>query len=652
MTKILNGLNEIQLEAVQDVEGCILTLAGAGSGKTKCLTHRIAYMIDSGISPHNILAVTFTNKAANEMKERIIGLIGEQAKYIWVGTFHSICVRLINMFGEDIGISKNFTIIDDTEQDKVLKEIWTRIYEKPTKEELEGLASLLGNWKSNLVTPERALEENQPGQSKILHTKEANVYLEYQHTLQLNNSLDFDDLIMRAVHLISVSERAMSYVQNKFHYVLVDEYQDINKSQYELIKIISAKYKNLFVVGDDWQSIYGFRYADISNILNFQSDFNAKIYKLEQNYRSSTTILGAANAVIKNNGNQIEKTLWTDNETGEKIVFHVADNEYEEASMVSSVIQGMIDYKNKHPRDFAILYRTNMLSRVIEERLLSINIPCQVIGGTSFYERKEIKDMLAYMKVINNPNDSISLARVINVPKRGIGDTTVDKIRTYMTDNECCLFEVIQNIDKVPEKIAKKTINSINEFGAIIKDLIDFSNAPGRTSEEVIKAIWEATGYVRSLEESGTEEDLERVDNLEELLRIAREYDNTASEEESGLSNFLLNASLMSDLDSVPDLDVVKLMSVHAAKGLEFPYVFIIGMEEGIFPHGTAIAEGPAQVEEERRLFYVAITRAKERLYISMAIKRNLYYMDPDFIPRSKPSRFLSEIPKSLVIKV
>jgi DNA helicase-2/ATP-dependent DNA helicase PcrA len=444
----------------------------------------------------------------------------------------------------------------------------------------------------------------------------------------------------------------MAYVQGKFRYVLIDEYQDINKSQYELIKLISAKHKNLFAVGDDAQSIYGFRYADISNILNFQKDFDAKIYKLEQNYRSSSTILNAANAVIKNNAGQIDKKLWTDNESGDKIVFHIADNEYDEASMVSSVIQGMIDYKNKRPRDFAILYRTNMLSRVMEERLLSNSIPCQVIGGTSFFERKEIKDMLAYMKVINNPNDSISLTRIINVPKRGIGDSTVDKIRSYMAETECSLFDVIQDITKVPDKITKKTQTNITELGDIMKDLIQFANAPGRRSEDIIRAIWEATGYVKVLEEAGTEEDLERVDNLDELLRIAHEYDKVTPEEERGLTTFLQSISLVSDLDSMDNVDVVKLMSVHAAKGLEFPYVFIIGMEEGIFPHGTAIAEGPAQVEEERRLFYVAITRAKERLYISMAIKRNLYFMDPDFIPKSKPSRFLSEIPKNLVVKV
>lgn len=398
-------------------------------------------------------------------------------------------------------------------------------------------------------------------------------------------------------------------------------------------------------------SIYGWRFADISNILNFQEDYEGKLYKLEQNYRSTTTILDAANAVIKNNKGQIDKTLWTENVRGEKIIFYTAENEYEEARTIASLIEGTIELKGKKPGDFAILYRTNMLSRVIEETLISRSIPCQVVGGTSFYERKEIKDMLAYLRAINNPRDSISLARIINTPKRNIGEATVTKLKAYMAENDCSLAQTLDHIEEVPGKIAKKTVNKIKEFSEIMNDLIAFSSEPGRTSEQIIKAVLEATGYVKALEESGKEEELQRADNIDELTRIAKEYDKNSPEGDK-LSSFLINMSLVSDVDSMEDADTVKLLTVHAAKGLEFPFVFIMGAEEGIFPHGSAIASGPDEVEEERRLFYVAITRAKERLYMTMALKRNPFGMDPDFLPRNKPSRFLREVPKNLITKI
>ena len=430
-----------------------------------------------------------------------------------------------------------------------------------------------------------------------------------------------------------------------------DEYQDTNKAQYELIRLLCQEHKNLFVVGDDAQSIYGFRCADISNILNFQKEFEGKVYKLEQNYRSTSVILNAANAVIKNNKEQLDKKLWTENISGDKIIYHVAENEYEEAAMVQAIIRNMIELKGDKPGDFAILYRTNMLSRVMEEALISNRVPCQLVGGTSFYERKEIKDMFAYLKVINNPSDSISLARVINTPKRGVGDTTIKKIQAYAIEKDLTLLDAIGDIDNIPGRINKKTVNAVKEFHRVILDLHTFSREQGRTSEQIIRAILESTGYVKALEESGNDDDLQRADHVDELVRIAAQYDNSTNEEDK-LSYFLMNMSLLSDVDSMDESDSVKLMTVHASKGLEFPYVFIIGMEEGIFPHGMALAEGPKQVEEERRLFYVAITRAEKRLYLSMTVKRNPYFMDPDFLPKNKPSRFLKEIPKELITTI
>lgn len=639
MNPLVKHMNTEQSEAVRTTEGPLLIMAGAGSGKTRVLTHRIAYLLDEkGVSPYNILAITFTNKAAKEMKERVQKLVGEEAEVIWMSTFHSMCVRILRRDADRIGIERNFTIIDPTDQKSVIKDVLKRENIDPKRYEPRMFISAISNLKNELKTPQDALESANDFYTQMV----AKVYEGYQKQLIRNQALDFDDLIMTTIKLFERVPDVLDYYQNKFQYIHVDEYQDTNKAQYTLVNLIAQKFKNLCVVGDSDQSIYGWRGADIQNILSFEEDYpNARTIFLEQNYRSTKTILNAANEVIRNNTERKPKGLWTANANGEKIKYYEAFSERDESEYVVREIFKQ-QKKGRKLKDIAVLYRTNAQSRVLEETFLKSNVPYVMVGGQKFYDRKEIKDVLSYLRLIANSADDISLRRVINIPKRGIGSSSVDKIAAYATSNSISMFEALAEVDFIG--LSKKVTQAASEFHQLINHLMQEQEF--LEISEIVEEVLIKSGYRDMLEREQTLEARSRLENIDEFMSVPKDYEKNTPLEEQSLINFLTDLSLVADVDEANLEDGVTLMTMHSAKGLEYPVVFIIGMEESIFPHLRAIkSDDDHEMEEERRISYVAITRAEEELYLTHASSRTLFGRS-----QSNPrSRFLNEIPDDLL---
>ena len=637
MSEILDGLNDKQYEAVVNTEGPCLVIAGAGSGKTKVLTHKIAYLIkEKNVKPWNILAITFTNKAANEMKERIVNLVGDVAGDIWMGTFHSICVRILRRFIDRIGFGTSFIIFDTTDQRTLVKNCLRDLNIDDKLFNERAVIAEISNAKNEMLTPEmyRARTNGEFRKEKI-----ADIYDLYQKRLKENNAIDFDDIINYTIEILQENEDIREYYCDKFKYVLVDEYQDTNKSQFTLVTILASKYKNITVVGDNDQGIYSFRGADISNILNFEKDFpGTKIIKLEQNYRCTGNILKAANSVISNNEVKYKKELWTQNEEGNLPKVYQAEDEYDEARYIVEQIEHLKREEYYKYNDFAVLYRMNTQSRAIEDILRRENIPYKIIGGLKFYERKEIKDIIAYLRLIQNTNDNLSLRRIINEPKRGIGKTSLDKIETISNETGIPMYEIIKRANEFG--LNRVFLNS-REFINVIEELRNKKD--DMNISDLIKEILRKSGYTKALEDENTIEAENRIENLDEFLTVAIEFEE--EEAENGLSQFLEGITLSSDIDDLDeDADYVTLMTLHSAKGLEFPVVFLVGMEEGIFPGYKSISE-PKELEEERRLCYVGITRAKEYLFLTCSRQRTIF----GSTSYNQVSRFLEEIPEELL---
>ena len=639
MNALVKNMNSEQSEAVRTTEGPLLIMAGAGSGKTRVLTHRIAYLLDEkDVSPYNILAITFTNKAAKEMKARVEHLVGEEAQVIWMSTFHSMCVRILRRDADRIGIERNFTIIDPTDQKSVIKDVLKSENIDSKRFEPRMFIGAISNLKNELKTPEDAQKEANDFHSQMVAT----VYKGYQRQLSRNEALDFDDLIMTTINLFERVPETLEYYQNKFQYIHVDEYQDTNKAQYTLVKLLANKFKNLCVVGDSDQSIYGWRGADIQNILSFEEDYpEAKTIFLEQNYRSTKNILNAANEVIKHNSERKPKGLWTANSGGDKIQYYEAMTERDEAEYVVKEIM-------KHQRsgkkysEMAILYRTYAQSRVLEETFMKSNIPYTMVGGQKFYDRKEIKDLLSYLRVIANSNDDISLQRIINVPKRGIGPSSVEKIQTYALQNNISMFDALAEVDFIG--LSKKVTQECISFYEMIQNLI--KEQEFLEISEIVDEVLQKSGYRDMLDREQSIESRSRLENLDEFMSVPKDYEENTPLEEQSLINFLTDLSLVADIDEADTQNGVTLMTMHSAKGLEFPIVFIMGMEESLFPHIRAIkSEDDHEMEEERRICYVAITRAEELLYITNATTRMLFGRSQS----NMPSRFLKEIPEDLL---
>lgn len=637
--RLLNGLNPQQQEAVKTTEGPLLIMAGAGSGKTRVLTHRIAYLIvEKEINPYNILALTFTNKAAREMKDRIGALLGGAAEEIWMSTFHSMCVRILRRDIDRIGYSRNFTILDTADQLSVIKSILKDLNIDPKKFDPRALLGAISSSK-NILVDAAAFARQQGG---YMDKVTSDVYTEYEKRLKKNNALDFDDLIMLTIRLFERVPEVLEFYQRKFQYIHVDEYQDTNKSQYTLVKQLASRFQNLCVVGDSDQSIYRWRGADIANILSFEKDYpHAKAIILEQNYRSTGRILQAANEVIENNSNRKPKKLWTENTDGKKIAYFRADSERTEAEFVAGKIKEL-SATGRKPSDFAVLYRTNAQSRLIEETLMKSNIDYTIVGGIKFYDRKEIKDLLAYLRLIANPDDDISLSRVINVPKRGLGSTSLDKIARYAQENDISMFRALAEVDFIG--LSGKAANAAADF----RDLIHAYTQQQEylSVSELVEEVIDRTGYVDMLAAEKTIEAQTRIENIEEFLSVTKSFEE--SNEDKTLIAFLTDLALVADIDQLGKeegpAESVVLMTLHSAKGLEFPVVFLIGLEEGVFPHSRSLMDDE-EMEEERRLAYVGITRAEEELYMTNAEMRTLYgktNMNP-------VSRFISEIPEDLL---
>ena len=630
-------LNKEQYEGATTVDGQVLILAGAGSGKTRVLTHRMAYMIeDLGIAPYKILAITFTNKAAKEMKDRVKALIGEKAENMWISTFHSTCVRILRREIDKIGYKSNFTIYDTSDQKTLVKECMKSISinEKDiTEQEIMGKISKA---KDRMQTARSFKLENE---SNFRENKIADVYEMYQKRLKENNALDFDDLIFKTVELFKSNPEVLEFYQNKFQYIMVDEYQDTNAVQYELVRLLADRYKNICVVGDDDQCIYQWRGADIQNILDFEKDYpGAKVIKLEQNYRSKANILNAANVVIVNNANRKSKVLRTEQEEGSKIKIYRAYSDGDEGDFVGKQIVDIKKEQEKHYSDFAVLYRTNAQSRIFEESFRRKGIPYKIVGGTRFYDRKEIKDILAYLKVIVNLQDDVSIRRIINVPKRSIGDATVNKIQEFATDFELNMWDALSEVRSI-STLTPRNVSSIEPFVQLMDNFMVLSETV--PVSVLIETILEDTGYMEVLKKSNEIEDKSRIENLKELVSDAVDFEK--SSEDKSLAAYLEKVSLVQDTDKIEEEDdMVVLMTVHSAKGLEFPVVFMVGMENGIFP-GTASFEKESEMEESRRLCYVGITRAKETLFMTSAEVRRVFgktvaYPQSDFINEIKPS--------------
>ena len=631
--ELIDKLNDVQKEAVTYIDGPMLILAGAGSGKTRVLTYKIAYLLENNIcKPWEILAITFTNKAAKEMKERVEGLIGENAKDIWLGTFHSICVRILKREIELLGYSRDFNIIDEQDKQKVLKEILKKLNIDEKNFAISSIVSEISSAKNKMETPEDTIKKWQGDYRKeIIGT----IYDTYQKTLKQNNSLDFDDILCLTVELFMKNPDRLAYYQSKFRQILVDEYQDTNHVQFMLISMLGAAHGNVCVVGDESQSIYAFRGADISNILDFEKEYEgAKVVKLEQNYRSTKTILNAANSVINNNKSKIEKNLWTENDEGEKIRYFTSKNEYEEVEYIVDKIDAMCRTGKYTYKDFALLYRTNAQSRVIEDVFMREGTPYKLIGGTKFYSRKEIKDMIAYLKLINNTKDNVSLTRIINEPKRGIGDTSVERIKSKAEEVSLSAFEYILEPGNIAEL---RCSNAVENFKNLILDLENLKDKI--TVSELMKKVLELTGYEAELMKEKNMENESRLENIYEFIGVAKEFEE--EEADNSLQDFLDSIALVSDVDNLEDeKEAVTLMTMHNAKGLEYPVVFLIGMEEGLFPSKRSIDEENG-IEEERRLCYVGITRAKQELFLTNARQRTMYGTTTYTVP----SRFVEEIP-------
>ena len=637
MQNLLEGLNDKQYEAVINTDGPCLVIAGAGSGKTKVLTHKIAYLMqEKDIKPWNILAITFTNKAANEMKERVEALVGDEAKDMWIGTFHSICVKILRRFIDRIGFDHSFVIFDTSDQRTLIKECLKdlKIDDKMFTDRIVQFE--ISNAKNDMKEPEEyeAMVKGDYRREKI-----ASVYNLYQRRLKENNAIDFDDIINYTIKIFKENDDVLDYYTNKFNYILVDEYQDTNKSQFTLIRLLAKAHGNITVVGDNDQGIYSFRGADISNILNFEKDFKGtKIIKLEQNYRCTQNILNAANSVIKNNEVKYKKKLWTENEEGALPTFHVSDDEYDEGRYIVEEINHLRREEYYKYSDFAILYRMNSQSRAIEEILRREDIPYKIVGGLKFYERKEIKDIIAYLRLINNPSDNLALKRIINEPKRGIGKTSLDKIQAISEQTGIPMYQIIKEADQYG---LSRVYSNAQGFIEVIEDLI--SKKDEYTITELIKHTLKETGYTKALEDENSIEAENRIENLEEFLTVAVQFEE--EEADNDLSTFLEGITLSSDIDGMDDEEEsVTLMTLHSAKGLEFPVVFLVGMEEGIFPGYKSIGE-PKELEEERRLCYVGITRAKNNLYLTCSRQRTMF----GSTSCNPVSRFVKEIPENML---
>lgn len=632
------GLNPQQAEAVINTEGPMLIMAGAGSGKTKVLTCRVANLLQKGVRPYRILAITFTNKAAAEMRERVNNMSGPAAKDVWLFTFHAFCARFLRMEIDKLpGYGGNFAIYDTADSQNLIKQILKEMNLDDKRFQPSGILSRISNAKNALQ--DAAAFARQAGD--FYEQKVADIYSRYEQKLQLNNALDFDDLLMLSIKLLQENKEVREKYQDRFDYLLVDEYQDTNHAQYLLTKFLAAKHRNICVVGDADQSIYGWRGADIQNILDFEKDYpDAKVIKLEQNYRSTQIILDAANAVIENNTGRKPKNLWTENKSGADIIYFQAVDERDEARFVIEQLQNLQRTENKKLGDMAILYRTNTQSRIFEEMLIKSGISYNMVGGLKFYERKEIKDIIAYLRVIFNPADSLSLLRIINVPKRGIGDASLTKIQAYAAANNVSLFEAVSNAAAI-DGLSSRFVSKLDDLAGIIFELMNLANeAP---VEDLIDRVLRDTGYLEELENERTPQAQSRIDNLHELISVAQEF--AASEEENNLENFLAHVALVSDIDDTElGEDAITLMTLHSSKGLEFPVVFLVGMEEGLFPHARTLMD-ETEIEEERRLCYVGITRAKEKLFLSSTKMRTIYGNTVTY----PPSRFLQEIPARLV---
>ena len=641
---IYDSLNPMQRQAVFHTEGPLLILAGAGSGKTRVLTHRIAYLIqEKEVNPWNILAITFTNKAAQEMRERVDRIAGFGSDAIWVSTFHSTCARILRRHIDNLGYDTNFTIYDTDDQKSVIKDVCRRLNADTKVFKERALLSQISHAKDNLITPDQ-MEMDAAGDFN--QKKTAMIYREYQAALRKNNALDFDDLIVKTVELFQNCDRVLEYYQERFKYIMVDEYQDTNYAQFKFVSLLASRYENLCVVGDDDQSIYKFRGANIENILGYERVFpNAAVIRLEQNYRSTQNILNAANHVIANNAERKEKTLWTENEEGPKIHFRQFMNGFEEAEYIAGEIskahrEGLCQY-----RDCAILYRTNAQSRLFEEKFINANIPYKIVGGVNFYARKEIKDLLCYLKTVDNARDDLAVQRIINVPKRGIGATTLGRVQDYADKMGISLYEALRVAEEVPS--IGRSLSKIDGFVTFIQMLK--SKAQAYTVEDLLKEIIELTGYVKDLEAEDTEEARARIENIDELISKTVTYQQTMEEQDqpATLAGFLEEVALVADIDTVdPEQDYVLLMTLHSAKGLEFPRVFMAGMETGIFPSYMSINYGDgSELEEERRLCYVGITRAMKELTMTCARQR----MVRGETQYNKVSQFVQEIPRDLV---
>ncbi len=637
---IYDSLNDMQKQAVFHTEGPLLILAGAGSGKTRVLTHRIAYLIEEcGVNPWNIMAITFTNKAAGEMRERVDNLVGFGSESIWVSTFHSSCVKILRRYIDRIGFSNNFTIYDTEDQKSVIKSICKRLDIDTKKLKERAILGAISSAKNEMISPEQYYMDNS---ADLVNKTIAGVYIEYQKELKKNNALDFDDLLVKAVELFKNNADVLEYYQNRFKYILVDEYQDTNTVQFMLISLLASRSRNLCVVGDDDQSIYKFRGANINNILNFEKVFeDAKVIKLEQNYRSTSNILNAANGVIANNKGRKSKHLWTDTGEGSRVVFRQIDSAYTEAEIIAEDMRKNVsDGKYKY-KDMVCLYRTNAQSRILEEKFISANIPYKIVGGVNFYQRKEIKDILAYLKTIANAKDDVAVKRIINIPKRGIGASTITKLEDYANANDMNFYDALKEDNLV--NIVGRSATKIKPFVELIQLL--------RTKSEhihisdVYEELMEITGYVKELEEEDTDESRARIENLDELFNKIVDYEE--NNDEPTLNGFLEEVALIADIDSLNASDnYVVLMTIHSAKGLEFPKVYLCGMEDGLFPSYMTISSGdPSDMEEERRLCYVAITRAMQELMITSAQMRMIHGQTQ----YNKVSRFVMEIPEEVL---
>jgi len=653
----LDDLNPVQREAAEHKEGPLLILAGAGSGKTRVLTYRIAHLIAQGIEPSAILAITFTNKAAKEMRERVSTLVGSEGYGLWVTTFHSACVRILRREIDNMpGYNRNFVIYDTGDQQSLLKSCLKEHNLDEKKFPVRSVAAVISDAKNKLLDP----EEFSHKASDYFQHKVVDIYKSYQKRLKSNNALDFDDIIMLTVQLFQQNQQVFRYYQDKFRYIMVDEYQDTNHAQYMLIKLLASEYRNLCVVGDDDQSVYGWRGADIQNILEFERDYpEAKVMKLEQNYRSTQKILNAANAVVKNNETRKEKSLWTENVEGQPLVCYVGNDERDEAGYVVERIKRLHELEGRPFNDFAVLYRTNAQSRALEERLMKASTPYRVFSGLKFYQRLEIKDILAYLKVLYNPSDQVSFSRVLGVPKRGLGDSALEKILEYADEQGMPVLEAILEAEYIPD-LPTRAKKPLVGFAHLMQGLIAYSKEASVT--ELVQAILNKTGYESILQAEDTPEAETRLENLREFLSVTTEYDAKAAqsaqnalndgvdEEEAvpGLSGFLEQVSLVADIDDLDQAEAaVALMTMHSAKGLEFPVVFVVGMEDGIFPSSRSLMD-PVELEEERRLCYVAITRAREKLYLCNAEMRMLYGKTQ----YNRPSCFLAEIPATLMTDI